>query len=170
MTSIASMIENTVRDIEREGTICLDDCRMREDLMALFKDIRDELKERSPQKQRLLYEYSTLLQQQSELYSPSQAYEAGALLATNPQGTDTERDRAFMRYICRLGFDPEVKKLQSAIQKMYDELTELLDETRGLLSDFTELHRKCYGIVSDHISHFFFMGYDMIENGMNRSA
>lgn len=163
-----TQIDALERELHRKETAALDDGRVREDLMGLIADIRSELKQRVPGRESLIYEYEQLLEREAARYSPRQAYEAGALLATNPGDGGKEQDRAFMRYVCRVSLDPEAQALQREVQRMYDELRGFLDDASGLVSEFTELYRRCCS-TTNRLHHFFDLGYEYMDAVMKRA-
>lgn len=152
-------IDSKVSALVMDGLAALDEERMREDLMGLFMDIRLDLRVKAQDKEKQIYAYAALLQEELELYSPYKAFEAGALLGSNPTDADKDKARAFMRYVCRTEFDPTSKTIHDKIASMYHELYELLGDTHNLIDEFTELYRKCYGIIRDKLEVFFNMGY-----------
>lgn len=152
-------LEEMARTLVTNGTASLDDDRTREDLIGLYMDIRAELRSKAPDSEKEIYVYAALLQEEIDQYSPYKAYEAGALLGCNPGDADKDMTRAFMRYICRTEFDPASKDIHSKVGIMYSELCGLLGDTRGLMDDFTELYRKCCGIIKDKLELFFSLGY-----------
>lgn len=163
-------LETLLRSVTEEDIIKLDEDRAREDLMGLYTDIRLALKDAAPAREKIIYEYAKLLQEELELYSPQFAFEAGALLATNPQGNDDDPQRAFMRYACRIGFDPKSKILQNKIKLMFEEIITLLGDASGLIGDFTEQYRSCNGFAGKHLHRFFNMGYEHIRREMEAAS
>lgn len=163
MDSIDIMLTNMANTMILEGTIVLDECRVREDLMGLYQDIRLELRQKAPGKENMIYSYADLLQKELELFTPRMAYEAGTVLGCNPQGQDSDPERAYMRYICRVGLVPAAQQMQREIGGMYNEIIENLDDTYSLINDFTDLYKKCHGIICSRIYDFFRLGYDTMS-------
>ena len=111
----------------------------------------------------MIYRYAGLLKKELDLFSPLTAYEGGAILGCNPQEQDSDPDRAFMRYVCRVGLDPAARRLQWEAGSMYNEISILLlGNSRSLINDFADLYRKCHGIISGRICDSFRCGYDTI--------
>lgn len=162
-------IEALERKLHLEETAALDDGRIREDLLGLIADIRSELRQQAPGRENMIYEYEQLLLREAKQYSPQQAYEAGALLATNPGDDGQDRERAYMRYICRVGLDPEAQKLRSEILRMYKELSVYLGDASGLIMEFTELYWRCC-FKTNSLHHFFNLGYDCMDAVMNKAT
>lgn len=147
------------RDLERETLAVLDNERQREDLMALYNDIRTQIKTNSPDMENIIYEYADLLQDEIMMYCPYRAYEAGAILGASVKPNDDNQDCSFKQFIRRIELDPENKKTHSKVQNQYNIVHSLLGDTSDLINDFTDLYRRCHGIIPNNIKVFFDMGY-----------
>lgn len=156
-------IECMLNKLTIDGFVSLDDTRLREDLMGLFADIRSQLRLNNPDKENLIYNYALLLQKELDLYCPYEAYEAGALLGCNANNGNGKAEY-FMCYMKRIEHNPASKEIHSNVSVMYDELHKLLGDAYSLISEFTELYRKCNGIIQEKIDCFFDMGFAATYN------
>jgi len=161
MITIKEKIKEAAREMIFKETLRLDRDRKREDLMGLYGDIVDELSRRAPGHEAMIYEYADLMKLEQNLYCPEKAYEAGA------GAGDAQRDRAFMEYIMDIFLDPENRRFLQKRDSMYYEIRAMLGEAGGLLDEFNELYRACYGIIGNVIDRFFEMGYT--SGGINES-
>lgn len=150
-------LNKAAREMVIHETLRLDMDRVREDLMGLYGDIVAEMIRRAPGHEAMIYAYTELMAKEQGIYIPVQAYEAGA----SARGTD--HDRAFMDYARRLNLDPENQRFLKERDAMFYEMHSLLGEVGGLLDEFNELYRTCYGIVSKKIDVFFDMGFFAAE-------
>ncbi len=148
----------------------LDADRAREDLMCLFTEIRAALRTADAGKESLIYEYARLVDEEDAYYLPHYAYEAGALLATNPPTEEETSDRQFVRYICRVGLDPEVQELKSAQSIMFNAILALIGDAPQLLVDFNELYRRCSCPNMNFAEHFFWKGYSYMAEVHGKTA
>jgi len=152
-------IPDKVKALERKNLEFLDSGRQREDLMALYSDIRVQIKANAPDKENIIYDYSESLQNELALYCPYKAYEAGAVAGVSLESDGEQTERHFKQFIRRIELDPATKKVRSKVHNEYNIISGLLGDTSGLINDFTELYRKCYGTIQENIDVFFGMGY-----------
>ncbi len=148
----------------------LDADRAREDLMCLFTEIRAALRTADAGKESLIYAYARLVDEEDAYYLPHFAYEAGAILATNPPAGEEDPTRPFVRYICRVGLDPEVQEIKSAQSIMFNDILALLGDAPQLLTDFNELYRKCCCPQMNFAEHFFWKGYSFMTEVHGKNA
>ena len=156
---ITNVISDKMKILEKETMVFLDNGRQREDLMALYSDIRSQIRTSSPDMENIIYEYAALLQEELALYCPHKAYEAGAVSGASLKSDGEQKELFFKQFLRRVELDPESKKIHSTVQHEYDIINGLLGDAPGLIDDFTELYRKCYGFIQEKIDVFFGMGY-----------
>lgn len=140
------------------ATLELDKYHIREDYYGLINDIVSELTTKASGKEQLIYVYENLMTKEQEIYSPFNAYEAGAYMGYNNTDPDA-RHKAFFNYLGALYSNEENASLLNQRDLLYIELCGYLDDTRGLMSDFNDLFRKCHSVISNSMSKFFDMGY-----------
>jgi len=137
----------------------LDKNHIREDYFGLYADIVAELEFKASGKERLIYDYAGIMEKEQEIYSPFKAYEAGVSMGHNNASDPESQIRAFISYMNMLHSEEDTKCLLNRRDNLFHELCGYLDDTSGLISDFTDLFRKCHCIISDNLSVFFDMGY-----------
>ena len=152
-------ILSKMKSLERENLPLLDDDYQREELMALYNDIRSEIKQASPEMKNIIYDYAALLQEELDLYCPYKAFEAGAVFGTSPNSCNENKKRAFKQYVRQIECDPASIDSHRRVQIKYDMIHELLNNTHGLIDEFNEVYRNCYGVIQENIEVFFDMGY-----------
>ena len=67
--------------------------------------------------------------------------------------SQTDRERSIIIYDYAKLLEQEIQHY-SRIQSCFDEITGLLGDKRGLITDFTETYGKVHGMVSNHIPCF----------------
>lgn len=155
IASIQELEQNIQEKVirENEGDIIL------ADMQGLYVDIIGVIRKRNKEKVVVIYDYAKLLQQEQLLYSSERAYEMGKANKDKPAN---EIAKELFRLIMA---ESTTQELIKALQKSYDEILELLDEYKGLITDFTETYRMIHGYVQNNIQEFICLGKSQKDNG-----
>ena len=129
-----------------------DDDRVFADLTGLYIEIITEVAKTNKNKSVIIYDYAKLLEQELQLYSGAEAYISGQ----ETKGI-SEWDALFT-YLRKAVNDNSAQRLDFCIQTCFDEITELLGDKFGLISEFTETYRMAHGVVKNNITEFIRMG------------
>jgi len=122
------------------------------DLTGLYIDIISVITQTNKSKAGIIYDYAKLLEQELQLYSGADAYIAGQKAKDKPE------NEVLNAYILGIMETEDGKRLDRRIQACFDEITGLLGDKSGLLTDFTDTYNKVHGIIKNNISEFISMG------------
>jgi len=153
-------INITINEMLLTATLDLDKYYIREDYFGLYSDIVSELASKASGKERLIYDYANLMEREQKIYSPFNAYKAGVFMGYNNAIDPESQSKAFLNYIGMLHSNEKNACLLNQRDMLFIELCDYLDDTRGLMSDFNDLFRKCHCVISSNLSIFFDMGYN----------
>jgi len=143
-------INEKVRRILHKSFIDNAENKLYEDLVGLYQEITAELEKHG--KEMLVYDYAKLLEAETMLYDAEDIY----LLAKNSRElSDEEIVNLYMYGISMKLSDSGIDVDQLVI---YNEICELLGETRGLLNEFTETYRSVNGAIVQNIEQFVNLG------------
>lgn len=128
--------------------------RVLDDLTGLYGDIRVELFQKAPDSASLIDEYANMLAREQQICTPKDAYTAGH----NAAQASHECNPA--EYIAGIYRASDNQCLFSERDSLFHTLCNLLGDTRGLLSEYTELYRQYHGTINNKIDVFYQWGYD----------
>ena len=150
-------ILNLAREVRKSGFADLDQDRVREDFHGLYSDIIQELRVKFNDKIECFYEFSELMNDVTAMVTPEMAYVYGK----TAKQAGTEFKQGFMDFMREV--NNAVTKSEAAKQRdmLLRDLCEALDDSRGLLTDFIELHAKV-NVVYSRIDRFFELGYEEV--------
>lgn len=123
------------------------------DLIGLYGDIRVELSAKSPDNQNLIDDYTELLKKEQKVCSPENAYQAGREAAQSGQKCNA------MEYLKTVYTTPEYFSFYNELEKVFRSICDILGETHGLVSEYTEVYRQFYGTINRIIHVFYEWGY-----------
>jgi len=122
------------------------------DLTGLYVDVIGIISKTDKTKAGIIYDYAKLLEQELQLYSGTEAYITGREAKNKPE---TEIIKIYMDKIAKLINE---KQLSKHIQTCFEEITGLLGDKSGLITEFTETYRTVHGSIAHNIHEFIRLG------------
>ena len=133
-----------------------EDERLYADLSGLYCDIVSELGKRNSAKAQIIFDYSSLLCQEIMLHCGESAY----ILGLGNKGASA--DEVVRGYL--LNIADRKKPIDSQIQSIYSEIQLLLGDSKGLISEFTEIFQTVHGVTKLHLRDFIALGQAETED------
>ena len=146
-------IQAKAREIVITETKQIRTLKIPDDLTGLYGDIRVELSRKAPDDENLIDLYTELMAREQELCSPETAYQTGR------EAANSGREYALMEYLTRVYLEPDNQSFLAERDSLFYKLSDLLGETRGLMSEYNDLYRHCQGIINNYIAQFYHWGY-----------
>ena len=122
------------------------------DLSGLCFEIMDVVAETDKAKIVIFYDYVKLLEQDLHFYSGVEAYIAGR------EAKDKSENEVITAYIKKIVNISNERRLYRNIQTLFDEISKLLGNSSGLITEFTETYREIHGVIVNNIHEFIRLG------------
>jgi len=125
------------------------------DLTGLYTDIIFVLSKSNRTKAHVIFEYAALLCQELSLHCGETAYIMGL------EGKDASADEVMSKF--QLHITDEKKRIDVQIQNAHSMIIDLLGDSKGLLSDFTQTFNTVHGVTKNHLTEYITLGQTDME-------
>ena len=129
-----------------------DEDRLYSDLTGLYADIIRAIGANDGTKSLIIYDYAKLLLQELQLYSGVEAFYKGE------NAKDSPVEDILREYLCEVSQKNNSLGLEAKILVLYNDIANLLSNSRGLLDDFTEAYSHVHGVIKNNIHEFIRLG------------
>jgi len=127
-----------------------EDERLYADLSGLYCDIIWELSKSNGAKAKIIFDYASLLCQEILLHCGEDAYILGR------GNKSISADEVFVGYLLKIA--DKKNPIDSQIQSIYAEIQSLLGDSKGLVSEFTDIFQSVHGVTKIHLRDFISLG------------